>query len=192
MSDWKNASFLAPKCIDHEVNGVNHRFYAITVGAAIRVRMLGADLAEALTVLFEGHNNDVTQVIREVPDELGLNRETVIEEIKPELAQFRSTQRSGAVSKAIQTVLDPVNAGIVGEILIDSLRETFPFEDKTNPPGIEFMALIPLPALKDMIVGLAKANAGVFGPFEKKAQEMGEVIARRLDAEMSKETPGSE
>lgn len=189
MSDWKTASFLAPKCVPHKVNDETLNFYAITVDMAIRVRALGGELAEALTVIFEGRQTDVTQTVREVPDEFGVGRETIIQEISPTLAEFRGAQRSKAVRKALEALLDPSNAAIVGEILMNSLREMFPPGDPGNPPGKEFISRLPVPVLGQMIGGLVKANAGVFGPFEERAQKLGKVIVQRLEEGASNGDP---
>lgn len=173
---WKDkVSFLAPTYIEHEVGGETLKFWPVSLGVAVKLRAIGAPLAEALSILFAPTDNDATVIIREFEGGDG-GKEKVVEAVDPKLAEMRDKQRADALSKAIKTLSDSKNLGVIGEIIMDSMRENFP-KSEPRPPGLEVMNELPLKPLKEIIMGIVKANKDVLGPFAEKAQErLGQVI----------------
>lgn len=193
--DWRK-NFLPPKRTTHEVSGVEWQFYPISVDCAIKLRSLGGPLVSALTVLFARNSNDVRQIVREFDASAteSAGRESVVEAISPELATLRSKERRDALKEAVDTVFDPENKNMVGQVLMDSLRDMFPRDTRRDwPPAQEFMKHFDVVTLREAVVGLIKANVEVFGPFAKKITEVIDtVLSKAIDEAVANHQAGNE
>lgn len=173
-SSWKD-KFLPPKGVVSEVSGKDHTFYPVSVGRAVKLKALGGPLMSALTTLFSqaGRGDDVRKVVREfdATEQEPAGRESVIEEIAPALAELRLKQRDDAIDRALEAVTSSSNVGIVGDLIVDSMRELFPPGDKDNPPGIEIATWFNIVQMRQVLTGVAKANAEVFGPLAQKVTQ---------------------
>lgn len=181
-SSWKD-KFLPPKGTNHEVGGIDHVFYPVSVGCAVKLKALGGPLISALTTLFSkaGREDDVRKIVREfdATETEPAGRESVVEEINPELAKLRVDQRNEAIDSALEAVTSQANVGIVGDLIIDSMRDLFSPGDKDNPPGIEVSKFFNVVQMREVLTGVGKANSEVFGPLAGKVtQVLGTVLTQ--------------
>mgnify|MGYP006274708185 CR=1 len=187
-SDWRDKiTAFAPNFITHQVNGEDVRFYAISVGMMFRLKTIGRPLARSLAVLFGKNDRDQATADRQV----GEDREIVIEAISEGLAKIRHEQKTEAIEGLIDGLTKDNNVEVIGEIIMNSMRDVFPPNDKSNPPAKEFMDSLPAPVLTALIVGVAKANKGVLGPLaDQVADQMADSVARI--AARNNEAPASQ
>jgi hypothetical protein len=162
-------SCFTPNYIEHEVGGETLHFYPVSVGMAFKLRTIGRPLARSLAVLFGNKDQDHGTRDAEVTDAEGSSRQIIIEPISDGLAKIRFEQRAEAIDGIIGALTDEKNATVVAEILMDSLADTFPKNDRKSwPPPEEFIARMPLTVLGEMLFGLMKANKDVLGPLTEK------------------------
>ena len=168
--DFKSKfSFFSPEFIEHDVQGQLLKFYPISARSAFRIRSLAQPLVQALTVLFTRHDTDTAQQSK--LNKEGVAQDVRIEAISADLAAARTKEREKAVGGAINALLNPDNSAVVGMLLADSLRDDMP-RDLGVADAKRFVDEMPLPALKDMLVGLGKANKKVFGPLADRAESL--------------------
>jgi hypothetical protein len=166
---WKDEfSFIAPVGVEHEVQGKLLKFYPISVKTAFAVKGVAAALVRALSTILKKHETDCSQKTK--LDRDGKMQEVQSEAIDKNLAELRTKERERALEEAIQALLNGDNSLVIGRMLVDSLRDV-PGRDKMTSDQIKaFVDELPLPALVEMLVGLAKGNKAVFGPLVEKAE----------------------
>jgi hypothetical protein len=176
---WKaKMPFLeGSKPVRHEVQGTPLNFYPSSIGCVFKLKGFFKPVIEAVSVLFESTNNDRTVIQTETtPDKPVfisgnkpgeqiplMDSETIKQAVSPDIAAFRIKTRKEAINQ-ITSAIDESNLSAVGELIMDSLKELFPRNNPDNPPGIEFAEALEAPAMVEMLVGVFKANKGVFGP----------------------------
>lgn len=186
----ENLAYLTPTFEEHEINGTPARFYPVSVGLAFKLRRTAEPIAKALTVLFQDKNQDFgtkTTTDKET-------QQIVIEPLSPTMAEFRAKQSQQAWSDLLGAFTDEENMSVISEIIQDSLREDFP-----DPiPAKEFFARVPMTVMPEMLMGILKANKGVFGPLGKTLENTlsraKESVAAKIDEAAGKaqsaSTPG--
>lgn len=170
---WKeSAGFLSQEPIEHTVNGNKVKFYPVSVGYAFKLKTLAKPIAAGLTVLFANEKNDTGTIERTVDD----GREIIMEALRPEMADARIRQRQAAVEGIVDALMDESNRNTLGSLIIDSIYRGIWGSRDACPPAQEFMGDegIPLPDLTDLLIGVALANKGIFGPL------MGAEVQSRL------------
>lgn len=181
MSDWKSkASFVGEtNYTEHRVGDKDYKFYPVRVSTMFKLRRVALPLAKALAALFKPRGSfDSTIVERTLTEEDGaVSKEVRNEAIEPELAKIRTDERVLAISELVEAFTDETNAAILGDIIVDSLREVYD-AGKNNPPGHEVIKAISLPTLKDLLIGVAKANKEVLGPLADRAQAEIEALGK--------------
>lgn len=182
-ADWKTKlTFLTPNSVSHKIGDKEYNFYPISVGLAFKLRAVAKPLTRALTALLGGSSNDTGSIQRKVAnDKGGDDQEIVVEPISADLAKLRHEQRQTAVSELVDVLTAEANINIIGDIMVDSLRDIFPPGDKTNPSGADFMAQINLPDLPELLWGIAKANKGVFGPLVGKIEGLMSSVKSQIE-----------
>lgn len=188
-SSWKN-QFSSPKSIKHRVGETDHYFWPMSVRVLVKLKAVGSPVINALSVLFNKTRRaqDVKQTQRSWEDGDLKGLDTVIEEISPEMAALRATEARDAIEEALTAVTDPENLGIMGDIIIDSLRKVFKPGDPDSPPGLEVAQFYDVIQMRQILTGLAKANAEVFGPFAQ--QVVAAVEGAMAQINKKQETPG--
>lgn len=189
---WKQKlSFLTPQYVEHSVQGETYKFYPISVGLAFQLREIGKPLAKAIAAIFEKTDNDTSTREMTGPNDEGNGffRQVEASAISPELARERHTQRVSAIEALVDSLTCEKNLEIVGTIIMDSLREVFPPSNKDNPPVKEFMNSTPLPAIPDLIIGVAKANKGVLGPLTDRLGSLVEAVSEKVGAKLELASP---
>jgi len=182
--DWQEKlSCFSPNFVEHEVGNQTLHFYPISVGMAFKLRVIGRPLAKSLSVLFGNKDQDHGTKDVTVHNEYGSeDRQIIIEPITEGLAKIRHAQRTESVEKLVEALTDDKNAAVVGEILMDSLREVFTKNQPDRPPPSEFMRMMPLPVLGNMIMGLVKANKEVFGPLTDQVAAAASAAVNKIGA----------
>lgn len=202
MSDWKSKlNFGEPTCVTCKVGESDIDFYPVSVGMMFKLRRLAKPLAQAISVLTAGGAKDTGQIYRQVGDPVRdadgkpiivgegdsattiRDTETIAEAITPELAELRSKQKTEAVESLVSACMDEDNLVIIGSIIMDSMR--IPNADR--PPAKEFINSIPTDKLPDLILGVGKANKGVFGPLAGKLSPLFTRAQQALDERLSDE-----
>jgi|GEM_PF-3777548 len=159
---WKDSfAFLSePSDVyEKEIKGQTLRFYPLSMGALFSLRSLTGTLAKALSVLFRDSSKDVAQ--EQIQD--GERSEIRIQAIDPKLSEQLAKGREEALGKLMDLLTNQDTAMVIGRLLFDSLRDLRP-ENYTNKDALEFVRSMDLDTLKEMLMGLAKANGGIFGP----------------------------
>ena len=175
---WKDKlSFIAPQFIEHEVQGTVLHFYPISVKNAFRIRSVAQPIARALTTLLTKNDGDQAQKIRtKLKDGKVEDQDIQTEAISKDLAELRSREKEKAVSDAVMVLFDSDNSAVIGTLLTDSLRDIFP-RDISIQESKDFVDKMDITVLSEFLVGLAKANQKVLGPFAKR---VGEAMTRSL------------
>jgi hypothetical protein len=185
MSTWpKGLTFLEPKSTPHEVGGKKLNFYPMSIGLAFKLKSIGKPLGAALSVLFTNDKNDAGTKIRLVANEHGTqDSEQIGEPISPELAALRLKQKSDAISNLIDAITADSTQELLGTVIMDSLRDQF---KDSRPSTEEFVTNVHMPQLVEMLIGVAKANKGVFGPltgeFETALDKARKAVGDKLGA----------
>jgi hypothetical protein len=203
-SAWKRKAWVSSqKVVAHEVNGTVVKFSPVSAEKAFSLRGLSEPIGKLIGVFSVSTKNDVAQKTRTIRDnkEDSQSDTLEIEAIDPALAAQRAKSREEAIVTALNGLLGADNIRTIAALVIDSMKEDFPRDSKDNPSPDEFLAEVELPAFGQMIVGLCKANAEVFGATgkliaglveEKMTAKLAEVSGSRVPAsEGQSESPES-
>ena len=183
---WKDRlSCFSPNFIEHEVGTQTLKFYPVSVGMAFKLRTIGKPIARSLSILFSNTDRDVGTKDSEVTNEDGSkDRQIEILPISDGLAKIRHEQRIDAIDGIVTALTEEKNAEVVAQIIMDSLCEVFPKDDKKKwPPALEFINSMPVPVLGAMIMGIIQANKDVFGPLADKVTEAAQNAVARFKVE---------
>lgn len=140
-------------------SGSELTFYPVSLRTAFLLRSVIGPIAEAVAVLLSGKDLHTT-----VRSERTEESQVCLTPPSPELLNAVASMRSNAINKAILSITDPKNVTVIGQILMDSLRDLFPKGATANPTPEAFMDTLELPMLTTLLIGVFKANKGVFGP----------------------------
>lgn len=174
-NSWRDSlSFLDQEKVTHEVCGKQLVFYPVSLGKIIALRDVAKKMGTAVSVLFDSKGNDTSSREMEGPsdDGKGKYRQMHVEAISPELLRARLDARNRAIETLIDAVTSRENTDAIGALIMDSLRDVFPINSPNNPPPVEFIASTPAAAIIQMLVGVAKANKGMFGPLGSKIGQL--------------------
>jgi hypothetical protein len=203
-SKWSQIqSFGNETCIEHKVAEQSVRFWPVSVKLLLELRGLIQPLSNSIAVLTTSNAQDTSQTFREIGDPARdtdgavftlngrtiRNTETVSEAISPALAKYREEQRAKAIKDLIDAATDPKNLEKIGAVIIDSIRRGDFFSEV--PTANQFMESMSPDILIQFLTGVAKANAGVFGPLAGRFEEIKQTLKSRVNLE-PKTTPTSE
>lgn len=198
MNDWKESPLFAPENNYHEVEiqGTTHKFWAICPTKIFKLRRLATPIAQALMAMRPGAN-DVTIVDRDIANDGsgGRGREIITEGISPQLAKLRFEQQEAGLKSLIESLTDEANAAILGELIMDSMREVFPRTGKL-PAGIEVVkGLQTAGRLLQVLRAIAVANAEVIDPLVARvapsSSSMGDAVKAAESAVGAQSLPPS-
>lgn len=198
------------KPVVHEVQGTRVNFFPSSIGCVFKLKGFFKPLIESVVVLLEGTGQDQAFVQKEttpanpvmITGERGqvpvMDSEVRREAVHTELAELRSKKKKDAVAQ-IMNAIDESNLGSIGNLIMDSMKEVFPRLSQDNPPGEEFAMALDAPVMVEMLVGVWKANKGMFGPlggrisaaFDRVSQAV-ESKASSLSSSSSSKTAGTE
>jgi len=181
---WKDTfTFLSPTFISHKVGDKELHFYPISVKFIFELKMLGKPIAQALTSLFINKENDTGATTQSVEDSKKGYKEikTTVDPITVEVAILRTSQKQEVFETLFEAISNQDNGMLLGRMLMDSLREDFDKKEREDRNlALEFIQLMDLATLKDMILGLVKANSKVLGPLESMAAQFSKTILSSL------------
>lgn len=192
--NWQTrCTFLNPQNagVPCKVGDEEVKFYPVSVGKLFELRAIAQPLAKALMTLMAQNGND-SHLHRGADDE-----GNPFESVSPpttEIIKLRYQQQAESIKELTGALSSEENLGIVGGILIDSMRDVFPPGDEGNPTAKEFITETPAPALPALIRGVIKANEGVLGKFLGNAGSLLENAVEKVAAKAAamSETPSDE
>lgn len=175
---WKEQlDFLSPKGIEHEVQGKKLMFYPISNKILFQLKEVAKPLASAIAALFPDARKDVGTKYDYADDpdvapgkERLLHMET--EGISAQLALLRLDTKEKAIIGIIDALTDSNNALVIGRVIVDSLKDVFERDSMSPQETTKFMENMSIDTLKDMLLGLMKANAKVLGPLGEKVNRL--------------------
>lgn len=183
---WKDRfTFRERHFVTHEVGGIKFNFYPNRIALLHELAEVSKPIATALGALFADQSRDTASAEKVMLQGDTTIKETTLQSISPELAAHRAKERDDALKALLDAVSDPRNRLLIGKLLMDSLRDEFPFARDRHPGDVEeFLygdgkdyAGLDTPALSGMVQGWIKANAKVFGP-------AGEMVAAQLKGQL--------
>ena len=197
---WKDRfTFRERHFVEHEVCGQKLRFYPNRVRLLHDLAEVSKPVASALAALFSDHSTDAgfNEKISQQGDIIV--KETTSQAASPEVLQLRSKERDGAISALLSAVSDPRNRLLLGRLLMDSLRDEFPYHEERPTVDVEEFLYgdgrpdgypgLDLPALTSALGGWIKANAKQFG---KVGEQMAAELAGRIGGARVSPNPRSE
>lgn len=171
---WKEKrTFLAPNSITHKVGDTDYQFYSISLGMMFKLKCVAEPVAKAVALLFTKRDQDYGVIQRNIgADKDGANGGTEIinEAVSVPIAELRAKQQKEAIENLMQAFLVPEHLAVLGEIIMDSMRDEFPKGHADTPPAQEFIKEVPLPVMTQMVMGVVEANKEVLGPLAGKLQ----------------------
>lgn len=193
---WKDkASFLAPACIKSKVGDKDEDFYPMSIHLLFRLRKLSSGIASALSVLFADTSKDTAAEDRTIKNADGtIEGITSTTAVDLNLAKFRAEQRTKGVQQFIDSLLAESNEELVGEIIMDSLRNVFdPAQRRAWPIPQDFLKDTPATRLPDLLTGVARANKGIFDPLTAKlgglVEQLTKAVGQKIENKLVTETP---
>lgn len=179
---FKRESLFTPKHVAHKIGDQEMKFHPVSLNMLWKLRTAFEPVIEALRVLTAG-KNDVERTVDQGRDDEGNERTvTHMGAVTTEMAKLRQDQSDAAWKRALDCIFGEDSRELIGELLADSLRDDFTREEAIEAGmGKKVIESLDLGTMVEMVNGLLKANAGVFGPFAEKvrkaaAQKMDEVL----------------
>jgi hypothetical protein len=193
MGNWKEkVAFLeASKSIDKKINDETVTFYEISAGKIFDLKNLAGPIGRLIDAMQKNQNSIASKTSRYGAGGDEPAGEIIeLKAIEPKLEEQQALRRQRAITELIDTLTDDKNVRVLGEIIMDSMKDIFPRGSADNPPGSEFIKSVSLPALGQLISGVIEANKGVFGPLGGKIvsqieSKLDETLAERGVAEVA-------
>jgi len=170
--DRKKAWMESSKAITEEINGKQIKFYPVSARYFFAMRGLAAPIGKIAGVFSANTRNDVGQKSQKIKDQESEVESLEIEAISTDLALARAKSREDAISEAVVTLTKEENLHLVVSVILDSMKEEFPRGSNDRPSPTEFIDMVEMPALIQMLVATCKANAEVFGDTGKSVAGM--------------------
>lgn len=166
------------------------RFYPLSGKMLGQMRGIARPIIDAFLLFTAGGKTDYGQESTSMSSSEGHQQtKLTIQPISTEIAKLRSTQRSQAMEKVIETALSPATLEVLCLVIADSMRQEV--ERKDVESFAKKMAEdISIEMLQACLEGVAKANKKVLAPFLDKLKAMGAIFsaaAERLVEELQKE-----
>lgn len=173
-------SFIAPKYIEHEIETANgksiFRFYPASVGKLFFMRSLSKSLISNLHYLFTTNPySDFDRTTRQFQD----GNESTMRPLT-EVMEKRAVMNREAIERIIDCLLHEDNLKVIAEIIIDSLRDVTP-----KMTAEEFVQEVDVTVLPDFLMGVAKANKKLFGPFGEALTKAMNLFRQRLNEKLN-------
>ncbi len=171
---WKDKfTFRERHFVEHDVCGSKLRFYPNRVGLLHELAEVSKPIAAALASLFADQRNDAAVTDETMVQADTTIRKSTVQAVAPEVLRLRAEERERAIGSMIDAVSDQRNRLLLGRLLMDSLREDFPYDRERSSEQVEEFLYgdgkpdgypgLDAPALAAMVAGWIKANSKVFG-----------------------------
>lgn len=188
---------LSPLTVDREINGKTVTFHTCSVRTCARLSSFISKMAGHLSVLMTSENRDQGKVEEDYQTKEGeIIQKTIVDPINPDLAELRVAKRKKAVEEAFSELMSEPNRALIGDLLMDSLKENFPRGEKRPADEcLEFVDSMDVPTFIQFLIGLAAANAKVFGDLGKELSrafqaKAGELLGTKAPASEARPTDG--
>jgi hypothetical protein len=173
---WKDRlTFRERHFVEHDVCGTRLRFYPNRIGLLHELAEVSKPVAAALAALFADKSGDATSTDKTMVQGDTTVRECSLQGVAPEVIRLRADERERAVAALLSAVSDARNRLLLGRLLMDSLRDEFPYAVDRPPAEVEEFLYgsadfpgLDVPAVASMVGGWIKANAQVFGDAGKQ------------------------
>lgn len=187
---WKSRfTFRTKHYIEHDVCGTTMRFYPNRMALLSEVRDLSAPVAKAISVLFADESRDSGTAVKRHREGEFYMEDITTEPISEEMATYRQNERERAIETIFNTLADKRSVIVLGRLLMDSLRDEFPYKSDRDALEVEEFLYgeegsdseyrgIDMPTLVALFGGWLKANQKVFGD---TGERMVGVVRRRLE-----------
>lgn len=148
------------EAVEVDIKGRTLRFYPLSVQSVFALHNLTGAVSRFLAALFRDSSKDVAQERKSEGDKV----EVRIQAIDPELAAKIDQERREAIAGLLELLVNQDTASTIGLLLLDSLRDLRPEGKYGRSEALEFVRSLDLVTLKEMLLGLAKANGGLLDP----------------------------
>lgn len=201
---WKEKveGYQAKKFIEHEIPDAGTiRFYPNRIGSLAHLRELQDEIATVIGHFFTNTENDCGSAVKRYKEGAATVEETCIVPATPDVLEFRAKERRQAIGKLFD-LLDSRNLLYFGQLLMDSMREEFPYKRDRDPQEIEeFLygkdgkSAVDFELFFHLVVGWLRGNARQFGDAGKKLvallQNQVQNLLKESTQEQGEETSGS-
>jgi hypothetical protein len=169
--------FVSSKPVEQDVCGTPLNFYPNRIISLSSVDALSADVLKAIQVLFDRHDGRAS-IVKRVEDAEGFSSEEIISAAQePAVIKARDERNAQALETLVQAVCSRKSQVALGTLLMDSLRDEFPYKRQRPVADIEAWLYgdeggehqgLEVPQLVDMLKGWLRANAQQFGDMGKR------------------------
>jgi hypothetical protein len=157
-------SMFKSKSVTSKVGDQDVEFFSLSFPVLFALKSAVGPISKLLSSFFRSTRHDVGRFEEHTRDKDGAPVKVIQQQaISPEMAKLRAEQSAKAMQEALDGLFADQNRLLIGRILMDSLRGMQP--RKPTPEQIEnFLAELDLGQVVELLQGVAKANAEVFGP----------------------------
>lgn len=174
--------FLSPKCVEHEVNDQLLSFYPIRLATAFQIKEVLRPLANGVATILSDRTGDKGYTTTH--DKQNGFEQTIVQPLTVEMAAHRSAEKQAAILDLLETITGKKPIEAVARLIMDSLREEFPHRFEAKDVS-NFVDKLDSSTLAQLLVGVAKANSSIFGPFGQKIGKIMGMISDRLEMQVN-------
>jgi hypothetical protein len=157
-------SLFRSKTITSTVSGTEVEFWSLSFPVMFQLKSAVGPVSKVVMNLFRGGKNDVSRFQEDSRDKDGAPVRVVQEmAISPEMARMRTEQINKTIQEALDGLFADQNRLLIGKVMMDSMRGICP-RKPDNKQIEDFLADLDLGQVVEILQGVAKANAEVFGP----------------------------
>ncbi len=161
-------SLFKSKTVTSPVSGVEVEFWSCSFPVLFKLKSAVSPISKLVMNLFKGARHDVSRYQEDSRDKEGQPHRVVQElAITPEMLKTRTEQTNKMLQEALDGLFTDQNRQLIGIVLMDSMRSVCPRKPDTKQIE-DFLADLDLGQVVEMLQGVAKANAEVFGPLVRK------------------------
>jgi hypothetical protein len=162
MSLFKN------KTVTSKVSDVEVEFWSCSFPVLFKLKSAVGPISKLVMNLFRGSKHDVSRFQEDSRNKEGQPvRVTQEMAISPEMVKVKADHTNKLLQEALDGLWSDQNRLLIGIVLMDSMRSHCPRKPDTKAIE-EFLADLDLGQIIEMLQGVAKANAEVFGPLVRK------------------------
>lgn len=187
-------TFLSDRSVTMPVEGVEHRFYPVSVKTIFRLKTVSKTIAKSIQALLSGGKEDTTQKSSEIAETApggAYQKNISIDAISPELAELRYKQKQKALEELVDTVLSEDSSFLLVDMIADSMRDAgFPKNMSTSQKA-EWVGNCSATALVEMIIGVIEANKSLFSPLGKWGETAVSALKNKISGQTTDEPSGA-
>jgi len=143
-----------------EVNGETLKFYPASLQTAFQVKDILRPLVSGIAQILTDASGDRGHT----STKQGEFEQIEVNPISVEVAQFRAREKEKAILDFLDAFTDKKSTMVLGRIIMDSLRDDYPRRFEVRDVEV-FIDKLDIETFSQFLVGVVKANRGIFGPF---------------------------